>query len=73
MFVEEPLACPEAEAKASELVERWKARLEGRAVELGCSVGLALCQRGQSFYDVYRSADRALYDGKLNGKDRFGR
>lgn len=70
-FVEGPLSAGEAELKARELIERWGARSSVRDVGFGCSVGLVLVERGQSFFELYRMADEALYTSKHDGKGRF--
>lgn len=61
----------EAEAKAQELIDCWKGRSQGRPVRLGCSVGIVRAVRGDTFYDLYRAADGALYESKRGGRGRF--
>ncbi|MEG0369048.1 MAG: GGDEF domain-containing protein, partial [Hungatella sp.] len=39
--------------------------------QLTISLGAALCTRGISYEAAYRSADRALYQAKKAGKNRF--
>ena len=70
-FAEGPLTTDQAERKARELIERWSACSSRRAVGLGCSIGLVLVDRDQSFFELYRMADEALYASKRNGKGRF--
>lgn len=71
IFIERPLETVEVEKKARELLERWSARSSARAVELGCSIGLARAKHGQEFFDLYRAADKALYASKRDGKGCF--
>ena len=46
----------------------WGSHSASRAVELGCSVGIVRVVRGETFFDLYRAADCALYASKDNGK-----
>ena len=63
-----PLSVEEAQGKACELIEAWGSHSASRAVELGCSVGIVRVVRGETFFDLYRAADCALYASKDNGK-----
>ena len=63
-----PLSVEEAQCKACELIEAWGSHSASRAVELGCSVGIVRVVRGETFFDLYRAADCALYASKDNGK-----
>ena len=43
-------------------------------VHLSCSIGLAdVPEHGSSYMELYKSADRALYESKRNGRDRWTR
>ncbi len=45
---------------------------EALDLELGCSIGIALCpEHGDAYYDLFAKADRALYHAKLQGKNDF--
>lgn len=71
VFTEYAFGKEDVEAKARELIGRWRARSDGRPVELGCSMGLVSAGQGQTFYELYRRADEALYASKRQGKGRF--
>ena len=58
----------EANAKRASLSSMGSRILASRAVELGCSVGIVRVVRGETFFDLYRAADCALYASKDNGK-----
>lgn len=70
-FVTCPLLTEEAEAKACELIEAWASHPATHAVPLGCSVGIARVERGMTFFDIYRAADKAMYASKDKGKRCF--
>lgn len=65
------LSVDEAETKARELIEAWGVHSTMHDVELGCSVGIVRVERGRTFFDLYRSADEALYKSKGKGKACF--
>lgn len=64
-------------AQASEVAERIRAWLSGRAHRFGdsvlsftCSVGVATLKPGWSAEQILKAADHALYAAKENGRDR---
>lgn len=45
--------------------------VEGRAVNVGCSIGGAVWRAGDSISEVIQYADEVLYDAKRSGKNRL--
>lgn len=50
---------------------RGECRVEGR--DITASIGFAVASRGETYGDLYRRADQALYLAKRNGRDRIQR
>lgn len=71
VFTVLPRSVEQAEDEARRLIEEWNSSSVAHAVPLGCSVGLARVERRKSFYEVYRTADEALYASKDKGKGCF--
>ena len=71
VFSTAPLSVEDAEAKARELIEAWASHSASRTVSLGCSLGIVRAAHGETFYDLYRAADEALYASKGRGKGCF--
>ena len=70
------LPAPEAEALAERLcddVRRCTTFAAGHAIVVTVSVGLARPNGSERFDGVLRSADRAVYAAKANGRDRWCR
>lgn len=51
-------------------VKNTNFRARGNALELTVSTGLSSFQVGDSVYDIYERADRALYEAKQGGRNR---
>lgn len=43
----------------------------GQTVVISCSVGIAVYEDGKTFEQLYRQADRALYEAKERGRSQF--
>lgn len=58
--------------KAAELCRSIKLIFGGGETSLSCSIGIAFCKNPtESFDDIYRKADKALYSRKNEGKDGY--
>lgn len=57
--------------ETDQLCKQVAAMSEEEECEIACSVGVALRNRRQNFDRLFQQADRALYDAKGQGKNRF--
>lgn len=60
--------------KAQNILEIFRKTVSrtNNVIEVTCSIGIAISpEHGQTFYELYASADQALYNAKNNGKDGF--
>ena len=72
-----PRLAQDAKAAAEKALERLRSafrqtdfeKLEGGRVSF--SGGVAQYEPGQTIYDLYKNADRALYNAKTSGRDRI--
>lgn len=63
-----------AENKAQQITDALRSLAASGGVDsfASCSVGIAVCpQHGQTFRELYCSADYALYEAKRRGKDQY--
>lgn len=68
------LQCGEtgAEEYAGKLIEAvHRIRWQGKSIPAACSVGVAFCERGTDYMELYDKADKALYEAKRMGKNCF--
>ena len=70
IFVHKPVTAKEAESLLNELRQDVK-RIRIQDREVTCSVGVIPAEPGYSIDELYRSADRLLYEAKKKGKDQF--
>ena len=62
----------EAERYAANLIrEVRKIKWGDQTIPVACSVGIAACVGCASYMDLYAAADKALYEAKRLGKDRY--
>ncbi|MCR0568655.1 GGDEF domain-containing protein [[Clostridium] innocuum] len=72
IFMKNIASLKDAERKAQELLHMFRHLFdkEKSSVNVSCSIGIASYPRdGHTFKELYASADKALYQAKLQGKD----
>lgn len=50
---------------------RYEVKRNGASLDLSVSIGITMCCRGQTFEQIYRLADKALYHVKKNGRNGY--
>ena len=66
----EPMTKQEIEQALNGMKERLK-RPVIEDLTVTCSIGVIPVEKGYSLQEMYRNADRLLYEAKKNGKDQF--
>ena len=70
VLVQEPMTRKEAEKLLNALKADVR-KIHVQGMEITCSVGVIPLEEGYSIDELYRSADRLLYEAKKKGKDQF--